>query len=99
MYFSQNRATIKSKHKKLLDRAVALLVQHPTSVAVVEAWADVSETKYGLPFLIKRRLNKVVRYLRKNGVAEDRIRTVNHGVGKSEDVFVNRRVRLRVEMP
>lgn len=100
--FQQDRATIKSYHHEPLERAATLLAQHPQAVAVIEGHADASETKYGVNALIKRRVGKIERYLTDNGIAAERIRTVNRGAAPSAnetEARGNRRVRIRVELP
>ncbi len=103
LYFTQNRATLKSFHRKKLDEVASRLQADPTLLVTIEGFADRSERKEPVRYLLKRRGQKPFNYLRGRGIDPSRlqIRDITASqVDKSSDQRArkqNRKVVLRLE--
>jgi len=79
VFFDLDKSTLKPEGKDQLAKWVAFLKKYPNDQLLVEGHADERGTREYNLALGERRANAVAEFLKANGVAASRIKTVSYG--------------------
>ena len=79
LFFDYDKASLKPEGKELLGKWVAFLNKYPNDQLLVEGHCDERGTREYNLALGERRANAVAEFLKANGVAATRLKTVSYG--------------------